>query len=966
LLQHSQKDPKLGAIQDRVDHALQMITDPKDVFPAINYLAQQAGYDPPSRRGKQTARARRDLAKRLGMTEEEFLNSPHGRAFSDFEIEAIIMMLDRQWARVQRSYEIWRKTGSNNAFMAYQAELYRFMMIWERLRGVAAESGRALRMFRDIKGKYGSVGKPMTDLDYKMIMSGDMASAGRMINSRANGRWFDMLIEYYINSLLSGPQTAMVNILSGISMIAWKSTLQPAIAAGVGLTRYAFHRLIGRHLQFAFRPIYRGLIRMFGSKEANKKLDIKIENERWMPYGTETMVAHQHRIRLGEVGARVRGVMEGIFYAIPQFFKTLFLGDRFLGEATYGKGMGEFIPWWLGGGIIRIPGKILQAIDDFFKVIMYRSALRGHAYRQAMAEYNYTSQGWKELRGRRDRYRELVKRPDGFIQQMAKKEALEATFQNDLAPEWAGVPGFVARTPALRILVPFTRTLLNSLEFVLSGTPAFFLFRRARDAVMGRYGRAQQDMAIAHMIMVTGGASAIFLWALGDNVAPPYPKDEKGRTIQGINDVPPLSVRIPGTDKWIQLNRIDPIGAIIAMGASAAQTYKIAVGRGDEKSAEKAWSIFFASIFSMVADRSGFRGLMDFFEAFQGGTSNNDYKAWERWGNKTLATIAVPQAVAGWARTQDPVIRRAETLLDNIYARLPGYRDTLPPVRNVFGDQVIGYDSYGSNDALDYTMPIYWGKKSEDAASNLLIDLFKIYNWAPGGLDRKIAGRELTPEQYDYYQVQAGKYTYHGISTLANSPEWKRAQSLDTEAKALRKQINKLEDTRAGQTPEGKKRLKELKARYKTVSDELSKLRYALLQKAKDIVSGSRKRARNDLTGTSDGKIPGRFPGFWQQPKLKDDAANSGEVPDYTPEWLDMLFNSEDENEDWDASEAKASDEHGQEDEDPAATAARKRDADLRAKHAAWRKRVEEIQAINAQRMQQGLPPLPIPPNPTN
>jgi len=972
LMEHSQKDPKLGKIQDQVDHALALVTRPEDVLPMINFVASKNNYDPPSRRGIQTAKLRRQAAEKLGMTSEEFINSPYGKAFNDFELEAIIMILDRQWARTQHAYKLWRQTGSQNAFMAYQAELYRFMMIWERLRGAAAESGRSLRMFRDIKGKYGSATRPLSDLEYKMVMSGDGVAAMKMMAGYKKSGFMGMLMEYYINNLLSGPQTAMVNIYSGASMLLIESILKPGIAATVGLTRYAFHQLIGKYLAAPFRAMYRGYIRTFGSEVANRKLDIRIENEKYYPGGSDVANSHAHRVRLGEVGARIRGMLEGIVPATVQFFRTLFLGEKFLGETNWAAGYGEHIPWWLAGPIVRVPGKILGAIDDFFKVLMYRSSIRGHAYRLAMAEYNYSSQQWKDLRGRRARYNELAKNPQGYVEGMARNEALRVTFQQTPDPLWGGIPETIASTPMLRILVPFTKTLLNSLEWVMSGTPmGAFVFRSSREALLGRRGRAAQDLAIAHVILVTGASTAVFMWALGDdNVMPPYPKDEKGKVIAGVNTTPPLSIRIPGTDEYIQLNRVDPMGAIISLGSAAANAYKMSMQRGDTKKAQQAWDIFLASMFSMVADRSGFRGLLDFLTAAQGGTAGNQPDAWSKWAEKLGGTLAVPNVFASWARTRDPVIRRAEGLIEQIMARVPGEREKLPAVRNLWGDQVIGYDSYGSNDFLDYTQPIYWGKRASDPATKMMLDMHKIYGWAPGFLDRSIAGRELTPEEYDYYQVQRGKYAYPEIRKIAESPEYQEIIKLREDIKAKRDEMERMERS-ANFSVETRQRYRQLKRELKGMQERLQKQSYKVLQQAKDVFRKANSQARTDTAGNSDQSRPGMFPDIWKRPKRRDDFSNTGEIPEYDMfDWLDSWMHADgpqSETQEWEAEEVKASEEYDGNPYtggDPVSNRARAQHQRWQEANRKWIEDTRRIQAVNADRMKRGQAPLPLPPKP--
>ena len=315
LMEHSQKDPKLGAIQNDVDWILSQIYRMEDILPAINYIAKQREYDPPSRRGKQTRKLRQELAEKLGMTEEQFISSPYGRTFSDFELEAIIELLDRAWHRSRASYDVYRRTGSGTALMQHQAELYRFLMLWERLRGAAAESGRSLRMFRDVKKRFGGAGEIMNGRTLDMVMNADLPTAGKMLHWLSEGSWLKMLMEYYINSLLSGPQTAVVNTLSGAMMVATEAILKPGIASVVGMTRYAFSAVIGRMFFKPMRAFYRALIRIFGGAEPNAWLDKKKAVEQDYADRIDPTDYIANRVRLGEVGARVRGLAEGLIPA---------------------------------------------------------------------------------------------------------------------------------------------------------------------------------------------------------------------------------------------------------------------------------------------------------------------------------------------------------------------------------------------------------------------------------------------------------------------------------------------------------------------------------------------------------------------------------------------------------------------------------------------------------------------------
>ena len=844
-LEGSRDDPVLGEIAKNIDPILERIQNPADVLPAIARIAKQLGHDPASRRGKQTGAMREVLAEKLGMTEKEFLSSPYGKAFSDYEIEAALMLLDKAWTRVRRAYAEYQKDpGSSVAYQRVNLEIMRLIMIRDRLLGAASEAGRALRMFREVKEKFGSITTPLSDHQLHLIINGGSKRLP-IAKKLVNGDYTSALVEFYINSLLSGPQTFFVNLYSGAIMLTWRPA-QMLIAATLGKARALTRR---------------------GA-------------ERW----------HEgDAVHFGEVGAYFRGVMEGFMPGIVQFAKTMFGGTKFLSESNFDRQFTPAIPG-LFGKVVRTPGRVLASLDDFFKVMAYRGALRSAAYREAVAERANVGRGdgmagfRKRQEAIRKRYEELVKNPSATVSARARREALEATFQQPVSGKGAAAFGkLLESTPILKVLVPFHRVLLNGLEMVLSGTPAGpLIYRRVRANLLGMNGKAAQEMQTAHMLMVTGMALWIYNWALSGNVRPGG-QDPKDRTINNIVGTPPLSMRIPGTNEWVTLNRVDPLGGIVALGVAAAEASKNNRRAGYLKNGERALSILVGSIATMSLDRAGMAGFVDFWDAVRGGQYGTDTDSMEKWANNLIATLTVPQAVATSSRTFDPYLRRAETMMEKIKNRRPD-RYELPPFRNLWGSPIKGYDSYGSggpivsnfvpiplNELMDLTQPFYWGKASKDPATKLIVMLHGVYGWAPEPPDPSIEGRRLLPEERDFFEMQAGRHSYDRIRRLADSQEYQRLQALDAEMRQLRADMGSGEETSRPEYILKQRRMKE-------VREEARKLRLAIFNKAKDEISAGRKLARQDTRA--------RFPGLMEREKRRDYGREDGELPP----WLDGLL----------------------------------------------------------------------------
>jgi hypothetical protein len=129
-------------------------------------------------------------------------------------------------------------------------------------------------------------------------------------------------------------------------------------------------------------------------------------------------------------------------------------------------------------------------------------------------------------------------------------------------------------------------------------------------------------------------------------------------------------------------------------------------------------------------------------------------------------------------------------------------------------------------------------------------------------------------------------------------------------------------------------------------------------------VAQARKQARLETAGKTDGSVQGAFPGIWERKPTKDDENNPGEVQEYLPDWLDdwMHANSSDNpgQVEWEAEERKRSDEFGNEPY-PMETA---EDRQKREANEKWLAEVKRRQAVNAERMRNRQPPIPMPPHP--
>src|SRR5690606_26713712 len=127
----------------------------------------------------------------------------------------------------------------------------------------------------------------------------------------------DKLAELYINNILSGPQTHIVNAI-GNTMTALSQIPENALAAGFG-----------------------------GIRRATSRNEVD-------------------RVMAGEVGARAFGLIQGTKEGARFFAHALKTGET---SDTFSKIAGNDMRAISGvkGEVIRIPGRLLNAADEMFK-----------------------------------------------------------------------------------------------------------------------------------------------------------------------------------------------------------------------------------------------------------------------------------------------------------------------------------------------------------------------------------------------------------------------------------------------------------------------------------------------------------------------------------------------------------------------------------------------------------------------
>jgi len=145
-----------------------------------------------------------------------------------------------------------------------------------------------------------------------------------------------------------------------------------------------------------------------------------------------------------------------------------------------------------------------------------------------------------------------------------------------------------------------------------------------------------------------------------------------------------------------------------------------------------------------------------------------------RYGERFLQGYAgsiVPAAINQVAQWNDPLQREINSELDAIKSRIPGWRETLLPKRDVFGEEV------AAKHKVLGVFPIAVSVPSDDVVRTEAARLGVSFGPPPktmhlGRGTGKIGDIKLTPEQTDKFEEVAGKMAHQIMDTVVSSPSW--------------------------------------------------------------------------------------------------------------------------------------------------------------------------------------------------
>lgn len=681
---------------DEVSAELLRISEAKDNFA-------------PQRRGVVSHEETRQLAKQMGLTEDELLKLPRASTLNAHEaLSARQMLVDSGEKLVEQAKRA--SGGDLQALAQFKQHMARHVAIQEQVSGITAEAGRTLNQFNILakspEGVREAGLKVLVDTDGRLedlaAKIADMENPGqisRLTRESMQPRFIDKVLEVWINSLLSGPQTHAVNMLSNTLTALW-TVPEQLVAGGLGALRGAADRITVR--ETAARA--HGFVQ--GGRDGVRLAWEAFKDPDSVPIGLGTKLEQPRQQALGT------GVV---------------------------------------AKAINLPGRFLQAEDRLFQAIGYRMELNQRAMASGLAQ---------GLKGRAlgRHMREVLNNTPDDVAAAAQGAARYQTFTTPSEGFVADLTRLANRRPMLRFVVPFIRTPTNILRFAAERSPLGLFTSRYKAAI--EKGGRDADLARARMVM----GSSIMAWvgseALEGNITGKGPTDPELRAAwRKLNQ--PYSIKVD--DEWVSFQRIEPLGVLLGVAADSAEIFREAESGAEVD--EIAVSLA-AALANNLTSKTWLKGLSDLVKVLSDPQRYGDSYI------QAYAGSVVPAAVAQATRTgipgildADPILRDTNSMVDRILSRIPGYSTELPARLNIFGEPIVSEGGLGP----DFLSPLW---TQEITSQPLAEEMFRV-KAEVGKPDRKIRGVELSPKEYHDFAKLAGQMGKFVANEFLKLPGWK-------------------------------------------------------------------------------------------------------------------------------------------------------------------------------------------------
>ena len=731
-----------------------------------------------------------ELAHELGMDGAERLVRDHvtGRAYNAEQTWALRELLKQAGAEM---HEAAKKAADGNPadILAFAEAKQKVKLIHATVAGARAESGRGQRAWRKMPGdatveamaKFATeeTGQTLNQLLVEAKLAAQYDTSAKINKLVRDQRSIGgMLLEIWINGLLSGLSTHATNVISNTVFMVQHFGPERLVAGLIGGAARAAGRegphvtvgelgAIARGAKEGLAPALQATGTAF-----RKGASTLLPGEEGTPGGLLDGMAHDELSQRGVLNesATWHDVASGAFGAIRGNLDAIVAGGALvkaggakgapLWELKYTPGgqvpdigiKGMTVPV---GSLVRSPGRFLSTMDTFFRSLNYAMAKSATAYRMATEE-GLTGTAFSA------RVADIRNNPTAEVMEAARTEASSTTFMdrggewvralNSLVNKEVHIPG-VGDVKPLKFVMPFTNVVSRILDqSLVKRTPLGIAFsQELRNDLLGKNGNVAQETAAARMLVGSTLMLGFGSLAAQGFITGSGPKDPKEAAVWRLTHQP-HSVKIGSI--YYDIGKLGPMGLLASMAADLHEVERI----GSEDDVAKAGSYLMNAIVQNVLDQSVLQGPAELIKAIE---------TPEQYGPqyiKSFLSSFVPNAINNFAKSRDPYIRQTWGVLDEIKNRLPGYREELHPKIDLWGQPVPTREALGGTGVT----AVYMQKVNSDPVNITMSQL----GMKMGPVEKKIRNVELAPQEYEDYARVAGVMTKQNLDRMVLSPSW--------------------------------------------------------------------------------------------------------------------------------------------------------------------------------------------------
>jgi hypothetical protein len=552
---------------------------------------------------------------------------------------------------------------------------------------------------------------------------------------KAQGKHFlDMPTEYWMNSILSGPKTQMVNIMGNV--LTQVMTTLEAVAGGIASGNMDVVKAVIASWSDSEMFKEAGKFAKQAFKDQENLLD---PSNRAFEEGQRAAITGQ-RISESPIGGIVSDSAKDSI-------------DKY---ASY----------------IRLPSRLLLTSDEFFKQLAYRRAARLKA---AMSGIQQGIRDPKDLANHINKtvdtivteggrmmseeglvreasliadkkgltgkdkaefvidYKDKNFNPDASaLMQFAAEDAQYLTFTKELQDKTLGkaLQDATNKLPYLRLVVPFVRTPTNILKFAFERTPFVTVLKEERERLFNEFNSTDPILkARARGKVVTAGLTMGALVDVAFNnrefITGGGPSNEREKEALMATGWRPYSIKIG--DTYYSYQRLDPVATPLGVVADLVETGIKEDKAFDESFVEHAATSMMLALTRNATNKSYLAGIQMWADAL-----GDPDRYIEKLGRNYTSSL-VPNLISQMADYDTQSIKETRSVMDAVKRKL-GLRGSLDTKRNILGEEYKAEQWMGTG----FINPIQMSTKKDDPILNEMASLNHAFRNPPPSLGGQI------------------------------------------------------------------------------------------------------------------------------------------------------------------------------------------------------------------------------------